>query len=397
MSKKLKLTKRAVDGLIPPSNGSDFEIYWDTELPCFGVRVTKAGAKSYILQYRTGGRQRRMTIGRHGVYTAEQARSEAVSLLGDISKGNDPQADKHKERSTPTFGTFSHEYLQHAKSAKKTWQKDEAQLKLRILPKLGMYRLDAIETRQIEELHLEIRQELSPATANRYLALIRRMFNLAVRWGYISQSPAQSIKSFKENNQKTDWLSAEQVAALLKACADYENPYVGALFPFLLFTGARVGEALAAQWKNVDLERAMWLIPEAKSGNGRYVPLSPQAVEQLRAIPRQLDSQFVFCGHKHGRPLVNVSKPWGRIKKGANLPEHFRVHDLRHTFASWGASKGIDLYHLQSLLGHSSSAMTQRYSHLAESGIKASVNHIGDHITTASKEHAGLIHKDDSL
>jgi len=386
MSQKTKLTKRIVDAAKPPKDSQAFEITWDTEISGFGLRTTKAGIKSYILQYRIHGRQRRFTIGRHGVLTAEQARQKAIKLRGDIAEGNDPQGTKKQLQGIPTFEAFSAEYIDRAKKTKKTWQKDQGLLDLRILPKLGQYRLDTITTRQIESLHNDVKHERSPATANRHLAQIKRMFSLAIQWGYIEINPAQTIKNFKENNERTAWLDADQISALLSACKAYESPYVGALFPFLLFTGARIGEALAARWENVDLERSMWLILEAKSGKGRYVPLSTPAVDALRALPRQSDSPYVFCGHLSGKPLVNAAKPWKRIKAAANLPEAFRIHDLRHTFASWGVSNGIDLYHIQSLLGHSSFQMTQRYSHLAEEGIKASVDHISDRINSALQQ-----------
>ena len=381
MKQRAKLTKRTVDAAVPSDNGQKFDVVWDTEIPGFGLRITSMGVKSYILQYRINGRQRKFTIGRHGVLTPDQARQKAIKLSAQVTDGIDPQGTKHQKNSLPTLDVFSVEYLEHAKKTKKTWKKDQTLLNLRILPKLGRCRLDTITSRQVETLHNDVKHECSPATANRHLALIKRMFSLAMQWGYMTENPAQKIKTFKENNERTAWLDEKQVQRLLDACRGDENPYAGALFPFLLFTGARVGEALAACWENVDLERGMWFIPEAKSGKGRYVPLSPQVEGVLRGIPRLHDSPYVFCGHVHGQPLVNVAKPWKRIKSAADLPEKFRVHDLRHTFASWGVSNGIDLYHIQSLLGHASSQMTQRYSHLAEGGIKASVNHIGNQIT----------------
>lgn len=383
MSVKIKISKSSVDAITPPQDSQPFDIFWDTDLPGFGVRVTKAGVKSYILQYRIHGRQRRFTIGRHGVVTAEKARKLAISLLGKITEGIDPQGIKQQLQGIPTLHRFSDEYLDHVKKTKRTWKKDQALLTLRILPKLGQCRLDTITTRQIENIHNEVRQDRAPATANRHLALMKHMFSLAVKWGYVSDNPARPLKMFKENNQRTAWLDAEQIAALLKACKIDANIYAGALFPFLLFTGARLGEALAAHWDNIDLKRKMWLIPEAKSGKGRYVPLSAPALEVLQRLPRWANAKYVFCGLEPDKPLVNVAKPWKRIKGAAALPEDFRIHDLRHTFASWGVSNGIDLYHIQALLGHGSSHMTQRYSHLAEGGIKASINRISARITDA--------------
>jgi integrase len=382
MPNKIKLTKRSVDPVKPPLD-ENFILIWDKEIPGFALRVTRAGVKSYILQYRIHGRQRKYTIGRHGDITADKARAEALALRGKITDGIDPQADKKKERGIPTLAKFADEYLDYARGKKKTWAKDRTLLRLRILPRMGDYRLDTIEKRQIEKLHHDIRNELTPATANRHLSLIKRMFNLALDWGHIDANPARGVKGFKENNQRTAWLTAEEIGRMFVACAAYPDPYVGALFPFLLMTGARRSEALQARWQNIDRERAMWLIPDAKSGRGRYVPLSPQAVALLDNLPKQPDNPYVFCGHLRGQRLVNVAKPWVRIKKAAKLPHDFRPHDLRHTFASWGVSTGIDLYQIQTLLGHSTMQMTQRYAHLDEGGIKASINHISDRMGEA--------------
>ncbi|MES9942732.1 MAG: tyrosine-type recombinase/integrase [Candidatus Thiodiazotropha sp. 6PLUC7] len=378
MPEKVKLTKRVVDAAKPPKKPNTFQQIWDVEIPGYGLRITYAGVKSYILNYRFKGRQRKYTIGRHGDYTAETARNKALDLRAVITKGGDPQAEKHQANATPSLSQFTDEYLAHIKKTNKTWNKDVSKLNKRIIPKWGKMRLDTLTTRQIESFHSSLKTERTPATANRYLALIKRMLNLAIEWGYIDKNPAQHIKLFKENNERTDWLNNNQIKALLTACSDYNDPYIAALFPFLLFTGARLGEALNAQWSNIDTDRSMWHIPEAKSGKGRYVPLAPQAIEFLMTLDQQEDNPFVFCGRVEGQALVNVAKPWKRIKEAASLPDHFRIHDLRHTFASWGVSNGIDLYHIQALLGHSSSQMTQRYSHLAEDGIKASVKHISE-------------------
>ncbi|MES9934745.1 MAG: tyrosine-type recombinase/integrase [Candidatus Sedimenticola sp. PURPLELP] len=383
MSEKVKLTKRAIDAISPPDTPNTFTQVWDKEIPGFGLRVTHSGVKSYILNYRAKGRQRKYTIGRHGDFTADQARQEALRLRSIVASGGDPQAEKHRETQIPTLSRFADEYLSHAKKTKKTWKSDESKLNTRILPKWGKMRLDTITTRQIESLHNDIKAKKTPSTANRHLALIKRLFSLAVRWGYIETNPAQFIKLFKENNERTAWLDATQINALLAACQQYPDQYVSAFYPFLLYTGARSGEALNAKWDMIDLERSMWLIPEAKSGKGRYVPLAPQALALLQGLKRQEKNPYVFCGQKEGQALVSVAKPWKQIRAAAGLPEDFRIHDLRHTFASWGVSNGIDLYHIQELLGHASSAMTQRYSHLAEEGIKASVKHISDRMAQA--------------
>ncbi|MEW7975222.1 MAG: tyrosine-type recombinase/integrase [Candidatus Thiodiazotropha endolucinida] len=378
MPEKVKLTKRVVDAAKPPEEPNTFHQIWDVEIPGYGLRITHAGVKSYILSYRFKGRQRKYTIGRHGDYTAETARAKALDLRAVITNGGDPQAEKHKANAIPKLSQFADEYLTHIKKTNKTWNKDESKLNKRILPKWGKLRLDTLTTRQIGSFHSSLKTERTPATANRYLALVKRMLNLAVEWGYIDKNPAQHIKLFKENNERTDWLNNDQVKALVTACSEYSDLYIAALFPFLLYTGARLGEALNAQWSSIDIERGMWHIPEAKSGKGRYVPLAPQAIQLLESLEKQKGNPFVFCGRVKGQALVNVAKPWKRIKAAANLPDHFRIHDLRHTFASWGVSNGIDLYHIQALLGHSSAQMTQRYSHLAEDGIKASVKQISE-------------------
>jgi len=384
MSEKIKLTKRAVDALKPPEKPGTFVQVWDTEIPGFGIRVTASGVKSYILNYRIHQRQRKYTIGRHGDFTPDQARQEALRLRSMVASGTDPQEDKRKTRAIPLFKDFADDYLDYVKQKNKSWRNDEGSLNNRLVPKWGKYQLDAITTRQIENMLQSIKEETSPATANRHFSLIQRMFNVAIQWGYVTANPVSHLKKFKENNERVAWLNSDQISNLIEACEDYSNPYTGALFPFLLYTGARLGEALNAQWKNIDIDRALWFIPEAKSGKGRHVYLMPQALDLLANLTPKEGNPYVFCGHVSGKPLNNISKPWKQIKKAAELPEDFRVHDLRHTFASWAASNGIDLYHIQTLLGHSSSVMTQRYAHLAEDGIKASIQRVGEKMSDAT-------------
>ncbi len=330
MPDKIKLTKRAVDSISPPDTPNAFKQVWDKEIPGFGLRITHSGIKSYILNYRAKGRQRKYTIGRHGDLTADQARQEALRLRSIIASGGDPQAEKHRESQIPTFTQYATEYIEHIKATKKTWKQDEAKLNNRILPKWGKMRLDTLTTRQVETLHNEVKAERTPATANRYLALIKRFLNLAIRWQYIETNPAQYVKLFKENNERTAWLDGDQISALLQACKAHPDPYVSAIYPFLLYTGARSGEALNAKWSNIDLERAMWHIPEAKSGKGRHVPLAPPAVGLLQGLSRQEDNPYVFCGHVKGQALVNVAKPG----KASERPQNYQRTSVFTTCAT---------------------------------------------------------------
>jgi hypothetical protein len=180
-----KLTKRLVDSARPTADHDTFA--WDSDLRGFGLRVKPSGVRSYIIQYRTpAGISRRMTIGQHGVLTPDEARKEAKIHLGRAAKGDDPAAEKAKARGGLTLADLAEQYLAEHASAKKkptSVRMDRINLNKHILPLLGRKQVESISRADVRRLHHSMRN--TPGAANRCLALVSKMMNLAERWGFV--------------------------------------------------------------------------------------------------------------------------------------------------------------------------------------------------------------------
>lgn len=360
-----KLTKRAADAAQPG------ETVWDTELKGFALRVTKRGAKSFILRYRVDGAQRLYTIGRYGSpWTADAARKEALRLLGLIQSGADPTQERAERRSSQSFQEFSTRYVdEYATVHKKpsTTREEQRALKNHILPALGRKRLTDIKRADIAKFHRSLSE--TPYAANRYLALLSHMFAIASDWGLRGEepNPCLRVKRFPEEARER-FLSSEELKrlgeALKSAQARGESIYVVSAIRLLLFTGARLNEILRLKWEHIDLEARLLRLPESKTGK-KTIALPAPALEVLQNIPQQEGNPYVIGGKIAGSHLVNLQKPWRRIRAQAGL-EDVRLHDLRHSFASVAAAGGMSLPLIGSMLGHTQAQTTQRYAHFSE-------------------------------
>lgn len=360
-----KLTKRRVDAAKPG------ETIWDGEIPGFGLRVWPAGARSYVLKYRRGAVQRWLTIGRHGApWTPETARVEAKKLLGRVASNEDPAAERADLRNAETVEAFAETYLaNYARARKKPSSagEDERNLKNHIIPALGSLRVRDVTRAEIARFHQSMRE--TPYAANRCRALLSHMFKMAERWGVRpdNSNPCAHVEKYKEKGRER-FLSPEELARLGKALADAdakgESPYVTAAIRLLLFTGARLNEILSLEWAQVDLEAKLLRLPDSKTG-AKTIALPAPAVETLAKLPKQESNPHVICGARTGARLINLQKPWRRIRAAAKL-EDVRLHDLRHSFASVAVAGGMSLPLIGSLLGHSQPQTTARYAHLAD-------------------------------
>jgi len=370
-----KITKRAVNALTPTADGRE-AVLWDAELKGFGCRVQRGNVKSYILHYRVGSGRgaplRKLTIGRHGSpWTPDSARAEAKKLLGRIEEGADPASDKSARRDAPTVTDIAERFLaEHVEAKRKTSTATEYRRLLSkvILPVLGKRKVADIARADIAKLHHANRA--TPYQANRVLAVLSKMFNLAERWGLRSDAsnPCRHIETFAERKRER-MLSPAELGRLGDALAAHcGSPFPVAAIKLLVFTGARLGEVLGMRWEWVDFERGEARLPDSKSG-AKTLHLPPPALEVLAGLERQDGNAFVIVGHKPGAAMVNLEKPWRAIRKVAELDD-VRLHDLRHAFASVAASSGMGLPIIGKMLGHSQPATTHRYAHLAADPVK---------------------------
>lgn len=381
-----RINKRSVNDAQPEARDC---YLWDDQLRGFGLKITPAGSKIYLVQYNLhgrAGRTRRVKVGAHGVLTAEQARVEAKKLLGDVAAKRDPAESRAKAKAQRTFGGAIDLFLEEHADAKlkpSTAEEYRRLLRLHVPERLRARSLGDIERADIATLHLQLRPK--PYQGNRLLAVLSKFFNWAEMHGHRADAtnPCRHIKKYRERKRER-FLTDHELERLGEVLTQAErdrlaSPWVIAAIRLLILTGARHGEIRKLLWSEVDLPRRMLRLHDSKT-NEKTVYLSEAAIEILSSIPRLNDNPHVICGDKSGSCLVNLQKPWRRIRQMANLGD-VRIHDLRHSFASFAAARGHSLQAIGALLGHAQPSTTARYTHLTQSGIARTNDDVSDSIS----------------
>jgi integrase len=372
-----RITAAAVDAMKPG------EAVWDSETRGFGVRY-RARDRVYLVKTRVRGRQRILTIGRHGkgAWGPESARREAIRLLGLIRDGRDPAMERDAQKAAPTLERFATRFLdEYAAAHHKPRTRTEAEGLLRryILPVLGTMKLRDIGKAEVARLHNACRQ--TPVAANRALALLSSMLTWAERLGERpdGSNPCRYVDRFPEKGRER-LLGPAELARLGEALTRAETSGPGgratpddwralAAVRLLVFTGARVSEILTLRWEWIDAAQGVARLPDSKTG-AKNLYLPPGALAVLEALPRLAGNPHVLPGHRAGAHFVGLAKPWQRIRAEAGLLD-LRLHDLRHGFASAAVAAGDSLFIVGKLLGHRNTATTERYAHLAPDPAKA--------------------------
>jgi integrase len=410
------ITKTRVDALVCPPN-KDREILWDggdknkEAVRGFGVIAFRNGGKCYIAQYRKDGRSRRTRIGKHGRLTPDEARKEAKIILGAVEKGADPIEERRKERAVRTFRQVSDEWLSlHVKAKRKsrTGEEYERALKTHILPVIGSKRIADIRRADLSRLHARMSDK--PYQANRTVATISAIWNWAARRDEVafSDNPARGVERYPEDGRER-FLTPEELARLgdvlrvgetvglpyavdedkprAKHARKVENrrikldPYAVAAIRLLILTGARLREILDAQWSQVDIGRGVLFLADSKTGK-KTLYLSAAAQSVLAEIPRVKGNPYIIAGAIEGAQRADLHRPWLAIRKATKL-DGVRLHDLRHSFASFGAGASLGLPIIGKLLGHSQAATTHRYAHLDADPLRRAAETIGSAIAAA--------------
>lgn len=366
---KAKITKQTVDSCHP---GERDDFLWDTKIAGFGVKVTPAGRKVYIYQYRLGGRGakvRRYTIGRHGDITADNARNEAKRLAMLVSQGVDPQSAKVEQRRQAIDLAFPAYLNRFAKEClKPTWKASadevEAMLRTYALPVLKSKALPQINRRDVSDVLRPLKAK--PATASKMYAVMRRLFRWAISEGDLDASPMEAMEPPPKPEARDRWLNDRELLTIWKATGDLGYPF-GPMFRLLILSGARRNEVSDLSWTELSKDQELWSLPAARAKNGEATtyPLSSLMMDEIDKLAAKSSKKgwprkglvFTTTGET---PVSGFSRAKKRldalIEEGnegeALLP--WTIHDLRRTLATGMQRLGVRFEVTEALLNHKS-------------------------------------------
>lgn len=373
---RCELTKAAVERIKGTAHNKR-TIYMDADIPGFLLEYRPNGAGTWYFRTRKKLRKQKLIrLGSFDEMDVLEARVRAYELHKFVESGGTLETLDVRSGNCLTFSAFIHEhYTPHAKSRKRSWKAEQGILRRDILPALGEMRLDSI-TRftLIRWQENMLGKGLAASTCNRALFLLKYAFNCARRWGFIAESPARDVQALPEKEFRERYLSEDEARRLLEELDAEKDQQAARAIRLLLFTGARKSEVLAARWENVDAGRCILTVPLSKSGKARHIPLSDAALKVLATIPRS--SEWLFPSPKTEGHMTSIFKAWDRVRTKAMLKD-VRLHDLRHSFASFLVNDGCSLYEVQKILGHHDPRVTTRYAHLAQDSLLRAANVVG--------------------
>ena len=364
-----------------PPNQARLDLY-DTAITGFMLEIRQSGLKTYYLRYRNvRGAQKQVRIGDAQTLTFKQAKTIAQRYKTRLLLGEDILEQKKALKQVPKLEEFVKDYfLPYIKLYKRGWKTNVSMLKNHILPEFGSLYLDEITQTAIIKLHCLMKEKgYAAVTCNNAVIMMRYMFNSAKKWEVhgADANPAKGIALFEVNNQRERYLTKEEVTRLKEAIYLSGNTQLKYIVSLLLFTGCRKRELLDAKWEHFDLDRRSWRIPTSKSGKSRYVPISDTMLTILFQIPRFESCPYLLPNPKTLKPFNTVYFAWNLARTRAGLAD-LRMHDLRHSFASFLINANRSLYEIQSILGHTQISTTQRYAHLTQKTLVEAANAVDD-------------------
>ncbi len=313
-------------------------------------------------------------------YPSTRSTASSLTQTGD--------SDRHATPDPVNFDAFvSSIYLPHVKLRKRSWHVDERIARRYLSSIFGGRRIAEIRRHEVEDwLHSLSSGGLAPATCNRILAVLKTICSLAEMRGVLpaGQSPCAGVSSFKMHTQRERYLSRDEAQRLMRALKKSDRPEALAL-RLLLLTGARKSEVLKARWEHIRLDLRLLIVPLSKSGKPRHIPLCDEALAVIRAIARQPGIPWLFPGHAPGKPLSDLYLFWNKLRRELGLAD-VRIHDLRHTFASFLVNAGHSLYEAQKLLGHGDPRTTMRYAHLGQASLLAAAQVVSGFFTPSKRD-----------
>ncbi len=373
---RTRLTEKFVKAMPAPDKGN--VIAYDDLIRGFGIRATKAGSKSFVLNYVIHGRERRYTIGQHPAWSVVAARDKASELKRMVDNGGDPLGNREDERAAISVKDLWKEFeKRHLPNlAERSCRDIISMFSSYIIPQMGNIRLKDLTGADIDDLHKHVTEHGGSTRANRVLEMLRSSINKGIRWGLCDKNPADGFKRNAEEAKET-YLTIEQLGIVFEKLNLMPNTKAANIIRMLILTGARIGEVLNAEWIHFDMDKALWIKPSSHTKQRRkhIVPISSEVIELLKIVKSNNNSKYLFPSEK-GKPMHDIKKPWLWLKKEANMDE-VRIHDLRHTFASILINEGENLAIIGKLLGHTQHQTTMRYAHILDDPLRMATGKIG--------------------
>ena len=379
------LTERRIRDAKPADKTT---ILWDDQVVGLGLRVTPKGARAFILNYRTGGRERRMTLAKAAEISLREVRKLAGRHLATIrNDGADPLAKRQEQREAPTvndalkrfFDEFAPARIEAGRLTENTVADYRKQARRYVGPVLGTLRVAKVTRHDVEKFAAKLTK--TPSQRNRTLAFLSRIFTLTEHWEWREQrtNPVRGVERAREQ-ARDRVLAPSELHALSRSLDDVEQhyPFPVAAIKTAALTGLRISECLSMKWEHVSLETGRVTLPHTKTGR-RVVPLAAPVLELFAGLPRINGNSYVFAGR--GRAAVGYKLARRVFSDAAEMAElrDVRLHDLRRTTATNLAAAGVNAYTLRDVLGHATLTMSNRYVRAA-----------GDALTEATERAASM-------
>ena len=351
----------------------------------FGVRVYPSGARVYVVQTRGPAGTKRITVGRHGVIGADEARRRAALVIARVRAGDDPTGRPARKPAGPTLAALAERYLREHVAVRckpSTAAQYRLAIERYIVPALGEMPVSSIKRSHVADLQHALRDR--PAMANLVVATLSRLIDRAQAWGAVREmaNPCRTAQKYRVRRRER-FLTDAEFRRLGQALDELEatgrlSPHAAAALRLLMLTGCRRNEILTLRWEDVHLDARELRLRDSKTGP-RTVSLSQEAADVLAAIPRVPHNPWVIPGTRPGQRLSSIFEPWRRVRARAGLDD-VRIHDLRHSYASRALALGESLPVIAKLLGHAQIQTTARYTHLTRDAVKDAATRVANDI-----------------
>lgn len=402
-----RLSKRFVDGAKPSKK---VQFFWDRDLKGFGLKVSPTGLKTYVVQYRSkGGRRgrvRRLSIGRHGSpWAPDEARAEAMRVLGEVARGGDPMIERQERRKDLTVSELCDLYLAEGTSTKKasTLATDNGRIERHIKPILGDILVSDVNSSHVNTLLKSVAQGKIPTdgigsvagrlggkgTASRTVGLLGGIFSFAVELGYRTDNPVHGVKRFPDKKNQR-FLTQAELVRLFRLMDEMQMEGASRkaiwIIKILALSGARRGEIVQLKWSEVSFNQSSLHFEDSKTGQ-KTTPVSTAVITLLEEVWSERDrkSSFVFPNASGNSAYVGTPKVWTELRRRFG-DDKLRLHDLRHTFASLAVAGGASLPMIGALLGHKDATTTQQYAHLTDDPLRSISEEISAKLTAGMQE-----------